>query len=303
MSRFRVVVLRALGLGDLLTAVPALRGLRAAYPGARITLATPAALEPLALLTGAVDEVVDTAPLTPLGHGLAGSDLAANLHGRGPRSTALLAATRPQRLVAFGVGGPVWRPDEHEVRRWCRLLAESGTPADPADLELASPPVASPALGAVVLHPGAASASRRWPVQRWAEVARAIAGTGAQVVVSGGPAETDLAAEVVRRAGLPAEASLAGRTASLELAALVAAARLVVCGDTGVAHLATAYRTPSVLLFGPTSPALWGPPPDRPQHTVLWAGRTGDPHADAPDPGLLEISVDDVLGAVRPSDR
>jgi ADP-heptose:LPS heptosyltransferase len=68
-----------------------------------------------------------------------------------------------------------------------------------------------------------------------------------------------------------------------------------VCGDTGVAHLATALGTPSVVLFGPTAPARWGPPPDRPIHRVLWAGAEGDPHADRPDPGLLRIGVDDVL--------
>lgn len=296
-------MLRALGLGDLLTGVPALRALRAAYPAADITLAAPTALAPLAMLTGAVDRVVDTSPLTPLPAEVAGADLAVNLHGRGPQSTRLLAATKPRRLVAFGLDGRVWRAEEHEVRRWCRLLTESGIPADPADLDLAHPPVPSPAPGAVVLHPGAASEARRWPVERWAEVACAVAASGRSVVVSGGPSEACLAAEVADRAGLPPEACLAGRTGVLQLAALVAEAAVVVCGDTGVAHLATAYRTPSVQLFGPTPPALWGPPADRPEHTVLWTGRTGDPHAGVPDPGLLEITVDHVLAAVREAGR
>jgi ADP-heptose:LPS heptosyltransferase len=92
---------------------------------------------------------------------------------------------------------------------------------------------------------------------------------------------------------------LAGRTDLAGLAATVAGARHVLCGDTGVAHLATAFRVPSIVLFGPTPPAEWGPPPDRPRHRALWAGRRGDPHADTPDPGLLEIGVDQVLAALR----
>jgi hypothetical protein len=51
------------------------------------------------------------------------------------------------------------------------------------------------------------------------------------------------------------------------------------------------------VLFGPTPPSLWGPPADRPQHRVLWAGRTGDNFADEVDPGLLELLPDDVLAA------
>jgi len=71
-----------------------------------------------------------------------------------------------------------------------------------------------------------------------------------------------------------------------------------VCGDTGLAHLASAYGTPSVQLFGPMPPSLWGPPAG--PHTVIWHGRgVGNPHAVAPDPALLKIGVDEVIQAAR----
>jgi ADP-heptose:LPS heptosyltransferase len=88
---------------------------------------------------------------------------------------------------------------------------------------------------------------------------------------------------------------LAGRTDLHELAAVVGAAGRVVCGDTGVGHLATALGVPSVLLFGPTSPETWGPWHAGERHRVLWAGRTGDPHGRTPHAGLLEIEPRDVL--------
>nr|WP_249355415.1 glycosyltransferase family 9 protein [Nocardia farcinica] len=44
----------------------------------------------------------------------------------------------------------------------------------------------------------------------------------------------------------------------------------MVCSDTGVGHLATAFGTPSVVLFGPNPPAWWGPPPQRRRHVALW---------------------------------
>ncbi|WP_242900713.1 glycosyltransferase family 9 protein [Actinomadura terrae] len=300
----RAAVLRALGLGDMLTAVPALRALRRGMPGARITLAAPPVLAPLARATGAVDDVL---PLDGLGvPPPAGRvDVAVNLHGRGPESHRLLAGLAPGRLLAFAcadaphTGGPDWDPDEHEVDRWCRLVTAYGFAADRADLSLPVPAEASPAPGAIVMHPGAAFPARRWPAERFAAVAAALADGAARVVVTGGPDETSLARRVVRLARLDETADLSGRTSLPELAALVAGARLVICGDTGVAHLATAYRTPSVLLFGPTSPSRWGPPPDRAEHRVLWTGRTGDPHGREPCPGLLEISADVAVEAAE----
>jgi len=302
-----VLVLRALGLGDLLTAVPALRGLRRAYPRHRVVLAAPAPLGELAALTGAVDELLPTAGLVPLA--APPPEVAVNLHGRGPQSIAILRALRPDRLLAHAhpehpeVPGPPWRDDLHEVRRWCRLLGSAGIACDPGDLGLHRPAEPSPAPGAIVVHPGAGFPARQWPATRYAAVARELARGGRPVVVTGDAGERGLAGRVAAGAGLPDGAALAGRTTLGQLAALVAEADLVVCGDTGMAHLATAYGTPSVVLFGPVAPRHWGPPPDRRQHVALWAGRTGDTFADRPDPGLLRITTGEVLAAAATARR
>jgi ADP-heptose:LPS heptosyltransferase len=226
------------------------------------------------------------------------------LHGRGPQSHQILLDLHPRQLLAYRSpsvrqtrGGPVWRQAEHEVDRWCRLLAHAGIPADRRALGLPRPDRRVPETwtGATLIHPGAASAARRWPAERFAAVARREADQGHTVLVTGGPHEAPLAHRVARLAGLPSSVVVAGATDLLDLAALVASAGRVVCGDTGVAHLASAYATPSVVLFGPVPPARWGPPAF-PRHGVLWAGTTGDPHGDHPDPGLLQIGVPDVLG-------
>ena len=302
------VVLRPLGLGDLLTGVPAIRAVRAAAPGSRLVLATTHALEPLAGLVDAVDEVLPARELEPLDWSGPPPELAVDLHGKGPLSHAVVADLRPGRLLTFdspGYPGPAWYPDEHEVRRWCRLVSEGlGVDADPDALDLAVPTVPAPVTGAAVVHPGAAFPGRRWPVQRFAAVARHLARAGHDVRVTGGPAEVELARAVAEGAGLGRDAVLAGTTTTLELAAVVAAARVVVCGDTGVAHLATAYRRPSVVLFGPVSPALWGPPPRTGRggaalHVVLWHGDgTGDPWGTELDPALARITVDEVTAAL-----
>lgn len=312
--RPRLTILRALGLGDLLAAVPALRGLARAFPEHCRLLAAPRALAPLLPLIAESGE--------PCVHGLIDfrgldgeptilpqrAEVAANLHGRGPQSHRLLWAAQPRRLLAFrhesvpaSAGMPRWRADEHEVERWCRLLTESSIAADPTELAILPPPSPAPkwARGATLIHPGAASAARRWPAERWAAVARAQREAGRTVILTGSTGEAGLARRIAAGAGLDPDCAVAGTTDLLDLAALVAAAATVLCGDTGVAHLATALGTPSVLLFGPTSPHRWGPPSDRPRHRVLWAGRTGDPHGPVPDPGLLAIEADAVIDELR----
>jgi ADP-heptose:LPS heptosyltransferase len=293
-----VLALRALGLGDALTGVPALRGLRRRWPAARLVLAAPAAVGGWLRDLGVVDEVLDSAPLQPLHwHGSA-PDVAVNLHGRGPQSHRLLAALRPREIVAFACSdagcttGPRWRADEHEVTRWCRLVGSVGASCGPEDLWLPGP---TPRGEHVVVHPGAAFPARRWPAERWAHVVRALRAHGTPVVVTGTMAEADLCARVA----VAGAADAAGRFDLPDLARTVGTARLLLSGDTGVAHLATAYRTPSVVLFGPTPPALWGPAVDSDLHTVIWHDRDddppGDPHATRPDPRLLRVTVEDVL--------
>ena len=309
----RLVVLRALGLGDLLTAVPALRALADAFPHHQRVLAAPRALAPLvALIDGrdgspALDRLVDSDELQPLAPELHGADVAVNLHGAGPQSHRLLLASRPRRALWFACpdvpqshGAPGWRAAEHEVQRWCRLLGEHAITADPNDLDLRPPPGGAPAaaVGATLIHPGAASPARRWPAERFATVAAAERRCGRPVVVTGNSSEVGLCRIVADRAGLPSGSVLAGSTDMAGLCRAVAAAERVVCGDTGIAHLATALGTPSVVLFGPTSPREWGPPAARGRHRVLWVGETGDPHGSTPFPGLLRIGVDDVLDAL-----
>jgi ADP-heptose:LPS heptosyltransferase len=300
-----MLVLRALGLGDLLTAVPTLRALRRACPGERLVLAAPKQLAELVAMIDAVDELLSTAALGGLAWSGPAPRLAVNLHGSGPESIADLLRVQPGQLLTHRhpdfpeLPGPAWRTDLHEVDRWCRLVEYAGMRAERADLALPAPPEPGAAPGAVVLHPGAAYPARRWPPHCFAAVAAALSDNGSHVVLTGTAGERELAREVASRAGLPDSAVLAGRTGLAGLAALVSGAALVVCGDTGVAHLATAYGTPSVVLFGPTPPRLWGPPPGRHQHRTLWAGATGNPHGEHADPGLLRLTEDQVLAQVR----
>ncbi len=326
-----VLVLRALGLGDGLAGVAALRGLRRMSPGSWLVLAAPAGIGGFLLRRGVVDEVLDTVEmdaLTPepwasrrgVGAGQP-PDVAVDLHGCGPASHRVLQALHPRRLVAWRCpaagfsDGPEHRLDEQEVQRWCRLVTAAGGPCSPADLlldpggpdaggpgprALPPPPVTGPFA---VLHPGAASGSRRWPAERFAEVGAALAADGWPVVVTGGAGERELTRAVTPAGGT----DLAGELDLDTLASVVAHAGLVVCGDTGVAHLATAYRTPSVLLFGPTPPAWWGPAVDPELHRVLWHGPDlaggelyrGDPHGTDVDPALALVTPAEVLTAVR----
>jgi ADP-heptose:LPS heptosyltransferase len=247
--------------------------------------------------------------------------VAVNLHGKGPQSHLALLRTGPSALVAYsspelGLDGPAWSADEHEVDRWCRLVESAGGRCGREDLRLARRPRPHQEAGYVVVHPGAASGSRQWPVERFRAVVDDLVRSGHRVVVTGSASEQPLTSAVAgeHRTGAAGPSALrgpgamdaAGSLTLSDLAEVVSHADLVVSGDTGVAHLATAYERPSVVLFGPTPPRLWGPPIDPSLHTVLWHGdetfpgsEPGDPHGTELDPALAAVTVTEVLVSVE----
>ncbi|GAB3618058.1 glycosyltransferase family 9 protein [Okibacterium endophyticum] len=299
-----VLALRALKLGDLLVAVPAIRGIRRANPEHRLVLAMPEWLAPIIDLIGGVDALLPTPGLdAPLPVDPGRIDIAVNLHGNGPESRGLIAALRPRVVVGHrdsGHNGPEWEDGVLERYRWARLVAAHGMPAHPDDIALNTPAVASPASGATVVHVGAFYGSRQWPVDRFGAVAAALRASGHTIVFTGSGQERERALEVADAGCFDGSHVLAGDLALDEFAALISQAKLVVSADTGAAHLASAYSTPSVVLFGPAPIEEWGPPASGPHIALTDAAvRRGDTFADTPDPALLAVTVDDVLRAVR----
>ena len=297
-----LLVLRALQLGDLLVAVPALHALRRAYPDHLLLYAGPAWLRDAVALVGGYGLLPAAGLSEPLAVEQGGVDVAVNLHGRGPESQTLIESVGARQVISHvseNWDGPDWVEDIHERRRWTRLLQWHGIAANPDEVQLKPPAVHTQWPDATVVHVGAAFASRLWPEGRFAEVAGRLADSGHRVVVTGSGAERARSLAVAAQAGLPEESVLAGQLSLGALIALVADARLVVSADTGAAHLATAYRRPSVVLFGPARPEQWDPPPG--QHIVLTKPelRRGDPFAGDPDPALLGVQAQEVLDAVR----
>ncbi len=135
----------------------------------------------------------------------------------------------------------------------------------------------------VAIHPGSGGRAKRWPAERFAELARALA---CPVVWLLGPAEEDDAE--ARRLG--EQAGVIARNLPLAtLAGLLAVCRAYVGNDSGVSHLAAAVGAPTIALFGPTDPAVWAPRGER-------VATLGGPYAG----GFAAISVERVLRELQP---
>jgi heptosyltransferase-1 len=174
-------------------------------------------------------------------------------------------------------------PEDPGAEAWCDALLAGATHI----AELGSAPVA-------MLTPGAGWGAKRWPVERYAEVARGLVGRGMRVLVNSGPGEEAMAREIERGtdgAALPVEASIA------ELIALVRRLALFVGGDTGPLHLACALGRPVVGIYGPTDPGRNGPFGTR--FRVLRSPTSVRDHSRRAEPeaGLLTITPEAVLRA------
>jgi heptosyltransferase-1 len=148
----------------------------------------------------------------------------------------------------------------------------------------------------VLLNPGAGWGAKQWPAERFGIVAKQLAGEGLKSLVNFGPGEEKLAQAV--EAASAGNAQAVGCTLT-ELIALTRRARLFIGGDTGPMHLAAALGIPVVALFGPTDPARNGPFGTR--SIVLRNSLSPTTHTRRaqPDPGLLEISAEQVIAAAR----
>ncbi len=303
-SLSRVAVLRALYLGDLLCAVPALRALRAALPRAEIVLI---GLPWASAFADRYHKYIDRFLIFPGFPGLpeqsidsqkivsffaqAGRerfDLALQMHGSGSHvnnATVLLGARQNAGYFLPGEYCPDPRyflpypVHEPEVWRHLRLMEFLGIPLRGDDLDFPVTEDDRDRLAAlremrdlkpgqyICIHPGAKFPSRRWPATRFAEVARSLLRDGWHIALTGVASERNVVAEVSDAIGVP-HVNLVGLTDLGMLAALVESARLVITNDTGMSHIAAAVRTPSVVVILGSDERRWSPG-DRCRHRVL----------------------------------
>lgn len=301
-----VVVFRALHLGDMLCTVPALRSLRAALPRAHIALVgLPWAQQFADRFAAYVDEFIPfpghpLLPEQPVRQDALARfynrlcarrfALAIQLHGNGDISNDIVSGFGAEAMAGFCRGPAVNRdglvlfpyPDiGAEPERLQSLMTQLG--ATPAGAHLEFPlsrqdeeELQASGIGQglepgdyLCIHPGARTRDKCWPPSRFAEVGDRLADEfGLQVVLTGSAAERDLTAEVAAHMHhTPIDA--AAPISIGAMAVLLRDARLLLCNDTGVSHIASGLKLKSVVVFSKADIARWAPL-DRMAHRCIW---------------------------------
>lgn len=332
-----IAVFRALQLGDMLCAVPALRALRRAFPQTRIVLiGLPNAGEFVKRFQAYVDELIEFPGIpafpeqAPRPHELPAffrrvrglhAEVALQMHGSGRQSNPLVAQLGAQRWGGFvdEAAGEIpgcrmaWPDHLPEPRRYLALLRYLGIEAqddalefpvsrvDQDDAKLLLRKHALNPEKLILMHVGARLPSRRWPLERYAALARELVSLGWQVALTGMRGEKPLARSLQDLAGVPLT-DLCGQTQLGSLAALLKLARLLVCNDTGVSHVAAGVGAMSVVIACGSDQRRWAPL-DSARHVVLAADMPCRPCAfekcPIGHPCALAVTVPDVLRQVQ----
>jgi lipopolysaccharide heptosyltransferase I len=290
----RVLIVKLGALGDIIHAIPVAAALRRAHPAARIDWLVSARHREILDLVPVIDRrlVIDDRGaggglgiLAAIGELRRGRyDVALDLQGL-LKSAVFARSSGARRVIGFASrylrerwarpfytevhdpgGGGMYHPDEtHVVWTNLGLLTPLGVrvgtpefPIDRVESAVATEMAAQAGGRYVILNPGAAWPTKRWPPARLAAVASALRDEHAlRSVVIWGPGEEALAREVASASNGAAIVSPA--TSIADLVALSRGAALFVSGDTGPAHIAAAVGTPIVGIFGPTRPSRNGP--------------------------------------------
>lgn len=318
-------------IGDLVLTTPAIAATREKFPDARITLVISKECKALAPAIAGVNKIL------VMPRGLAGFGTATAIAGtrfdycvdftRNDRSALLVFLSRAKkRIVSFRIKvrsklrTRLYNEfvehrmrDMHTIDYHLALLAPLGISDASRAVKLGLPKssreTAAELSGGfkldrdfIIFHPGTARAEKFWNAQRWAEVINyagdkhdvglVLTGSaGALEQVHIGDIKSELRHQVI---------DLSGRTDLLSLAALIAKARLLVTVDSAPMHLASASRTPQVILFGPTNPFHWRP---RESPALILQGETPTPMTEfvpkQPRVPMNQISTQAVIDAME----
>ncbi|RVT97293.1 glycosyltransferase family 9 protein [Mucilaginibacter limnophilus] len=300
----KIAVFRALQLGDMLCAIPAIRALRHAYPNAQITLiGLPWGQSFTERFSKYFDNFIEFPgfpglPERPFNPAAFTSflaqvqqekfDLAIQMQGNGSIINPMIELFGAKHTAGFTIEGH-YAPDNGlfmeypdygpEIERHILLMQHLGIKAQGTDLEFPLSVEDYNSLDElqlgiepkkyVCVHPGSRGSWRQWPVKYFAALADYCVEQGYKAVITGTKDESDLVEGVISNMRHEAINS-AGTTTMGAVGALIQNAAMLISNCTGVSHIASAFKTPSIVISMDGEPQRWGPMDKRVHRTINW---------------------------------